>query len=340
MAPRKSTTKKQKLVREDPEEEWENREMGSQIHFGIDEYFRDLEDTAWAVRELEHRQLQGLFKPSAPTYPRLVRFFYQNMKRVPIREGNALIVTIDGTTYNVTPRLIGIALQCPIYQPNALGFVDPIEEDEEADNDIPEYGMRQWKKSMGCMPKDHGQVPSHHVFPQAPLKDEKLGVNFLPLIWKIIINKYKEKIGRQYSQKQLRNQLDAMKRLYNAWVVLCGQTGIGRNDATNTITMDPERWEAYVETHRDAKPFMTKPLPFPEEMALLFDGISATGAAKWAPTIGSVPQDLLGNTHSSNALSDNIEIPSSNVTQPHNETQQKAGEEVDDVELMENIRRK
>ncbi|KAF8392918.1 hypothetical protein HHK36_021158 [Tetracentron sinense] len=168
----------------------------------------------------------------------------------------------------------------------------------------------------------------------------KPGVNFLPFTWKIIIDKYKEKTGRQYSQKQLRNQLDAMKRLYNAWVVLCGQTGIGRNDATHTITMDPERWEAYLETHKDAKPFMTKPLPFPEEMALLFDGISATGAAKWAPTVGSVPEDLLGNTHSSYDLSDNIEIPSSNVTQSHNETQQKTGEEVDDVEFMENIRRK
>ncbi|KAF8389420.1 hypothetical protein HHK36_026115 [Tetracentron sinense] len=92
--------------------------------------------------------------------------------------------------------------------------------------------------------------------------------------------------------------------------------------------------------HRDAKPFVTKPLPFPEEMTLLFDGISAIGAAKWAPTVGSVLEDLLGNTHSSYVLSYNIEIPSSNVTQPHNETQQKAGEEVDGVELIENIRRK
>ncbi|KAF8391763.1 hypothetical protein HHK36_021997 [Tetracentron sinense] len=131
-----------------------------------------------------------------------------------------------------------------------------------------------------------------------------------------------------------------MKRLYNAWVVLCAQTGIGRNDATHTIIMEPERWEAYLETHKDAKPFMTKPLPFPDEMAFLFDGISATGAAKWAPIVGSVPDDLLGNTHSSYDLSDNIEIPSSNVTQPHNETQQNAGEEVGDVKLMENIRRK
>ncbi|KAF8395623.1 hypothetical protein HHK36_019573 [Tetracentron sinense] len=104
--------------------------------------------------------------------------------------------------------------------------------------------------------------------------------------------------------------------------------------------MELEKWEAYLETHKDAKPFMTKPLPFPDEMTFLFDGISATGAPKWAPTVGSVLDDLLGNTHSSYDLSDNIEISSSNVTQPHNETQQKAGEEVGDVELMENIRRK
>ncbi|KAF8389507.1 hypothetical protein HHK36_026202 [Tetracentron sinense] len=165
----------------------------------------------------------------------------------------------------------------------------------------------------------------------------KPGVNFLLFTWKIIIDKYKEKTGRQHSKKQLRNQLDAMKRLYNAWVILCGQTGIGQNDATHTITMEPERWEAYLQTHKYAKPFMTKSLPFPDEMTFLFDGISVTGAAKWAPTVGSVLEDLLGNTHSSYNLSDNIEIPSSNVTQPHNETQQKAGEEVDDMELMENI---
>ena len=48
-----------------------------------------------------------------------------------------------------------------------------------------------------------------------------------------------------------------------------------------------------MQTHKDAKVFKSKPLPFPEEMAALFDGTSARGDDKWAPTMDGVPEDII-----------------------------------------------
>ncbi|RWR80015.1 hypothetical protein CKAN_00862000 [Cinnamomum micranthum f. kanehirae] len=56
--------------------------------------------------------------------------------------------------------------------------------------------------------------------------------------------------------------------------------------------MEQDRWTKYLKTHKDAKVFKSKPLPFPEEMAALFDGTSARGDDKWAPTMDGVPEDI------------------------------------------------
>ena len=61
-----------------------------------------------------------------------------------------------------------------------------------------------------------------------------------------IIEAFKEKTGIVYAQKQLKNQWDLMIKQDNAWTTLCAQIGVGHNEATHTITMEPERWEEYL----------------------------------------------------------------------------------------------
>ena len=53
------------------------------------------------------------------------------------------------------------------------------------------------------------------------------------------------RIGILYGQKQLKNQWDGMRKQYNIWTTLCGQTGVGLNEATQTTTMDSKRWDEY-----------------------------------------------------------------------------------------------
>lgn len=97
-----------------------------------------------------------------------------------------------------------------------------------------------------------------------------------------------------------------------------------------------------MQTHRDAKVFKSKPLPFPEETAALFDGTLATGNDKWVPTMDGVPGDIITNMDSSffnlNGYDDtpSPDITNSESTMQEDSTASDIGPDV----MMTNIRRK
>ncbi|KAG5546228.1 hypothetical protein RHGRI_018418 [Rhododendron griersonianum] len=94
-----------------PLPDWASRPLALPTPFEVDEFFRKNEDTRWAVREFERRDLEGLFGPFDSAYPRISRLFYQNMVVVEA-EPDKLSTVIDGVTVTVTPRDIAAALHC------------------------------------------------------------------------------------------------------------------------------------------------------------------------------------------------------------------------------------
>ncbi|KAF7129243.1 hypothetical protein RHSIM_Rhsim10G0010600 [Rhododendron simsii] len=94
-----------------PLPDWASRPLALPTPFEVDEFFRKSEDTCWAVREFERRDLEGLFGPFDSAYPRISRLFYQNMVVVE-GEPNKLSTVIDGVTITVTPSDIATALHC------------------------------------------------------------------------------------------------------------------------------------------------------------------------------------------------------------------------------------
>ena len=58
------------------------------------------------------------------------------------------------------------------------------------------------------------------------------GMQFSSKAWKMIIEKFTKMTKDSFNQKQLKNQLDNLKKLYNAWLHLTSQTGIGFNPHT------------------------------------------------------------------------------------------------------------
>ncbi|RWR76142.1 L10-interacting MYB domain-containing-like protein isoform X1 [Cinnamomum micranthum f. kanehirae] len=121
-----------------------------------------------------------------------------------------------------------------------------------------------------------------------------------------------------------------MKKQYNAWITLCGQTGVGLNEATQTITLDLERWNEYLKGHPEAKIFRSRPLSFSDEMRILFGGTKAREEETWTPSFGFFPEDL--NTH--------IPSPPPHVDNTHNHVQEEIFEDISIEELMTSARRK
>ncbi|KAF8389755.1 hypothetical protein HHK36_024274 [Tetracentron sinense] len=90
---------------------WGSRQCNYQTCFEVDSYFRSLDDTTWAIAELERRQLGGLFRPSSTVYPRLVRIFYKNLRRDEDFP-HMLSSSIDGHDIRFSGRDIAEILGC------------------------------------------------------------------------------------------------------------------------------------------------------------------------------------------------------------------------------------
>ena len=63
------------------------------------------------------------------------------------------------------------------------------------------------------------------------------GVQFSSKAWKMIIEKFTQRTGHSFNQKQLKNQLDHLNKSYNVWLHLTSQTGIGFNPHTGCVEM-------------------------------------------------------------------------------------------------------
>ncbi|GMP62297.1 hypothetical protein CsSME_00024452 [Camellia sinensis var. sinensis] len=100
-----------------PRPEWASRPLHKLTQFNIPYFQRDM-DTTWAVEQLQLRHQLGVCTVAAPTYPRLVRLFYQNLYESLTEDG--LLSTIDGHIVRITSSMIAIALGFfakPEYQP-------------------------------------------------------------------------------------------------------------------------------------------------------------------------------------------------------------------------------
>ncbi|KAJ8624054.1 hypothetical protein MRB53_032584 [Persea americana] len=126
-----------------------------------------------------------------------------------------------------------------------------------------------------------------------------------------------------------------MKKQYTAWKKLLYQKGIGYNEDTHIVTMEPERWEEYLKANLDAKVFRTKPLQFPKEMAILFGRTMATGEAVWTPAFGMIPNDMLRMPSEKHNLS-----YSSNPMSPQSSNFQEEDQEIGLEDQLEEVRRK
>ncbi|THG15087.1 hypothetical protein TEA_014004 [Camellia sinensis var. sinensis] len=92
--------------KEQPKNAWKTKGLALPTIFAIDEFFRHNEDTKWAVKELERRELVGLFGPFLKVYPCLVRLFYQNMHKQ-YRFPNVLYTVLDGDLHgDLSPEAI------------------------------------------------------------------------------------------------------------------------------------------------------------------------------------------------------------------------------------------
>ena len=72
--------------------------------------------------------------------------------------------------------------------------------------------------------------------------NKPLGV-LTPKWYTNLVEKFKARTGRPYTQSQLKNRWNALKSLYDFWLSLLANTGLGWDATLGTVTASNEFWE-------------------------------------------------------------------------------------------------
>ncbi|KAL1095301.1 hypothetical protein V6Z11_D06G146700 [Gossypium hirsutum] len=106
---------------------------------------------------------------------------------------------------------------------------------------------------------------------------------------------FEKETGKGFSQRQLKNRWDALKKEWKAWKKLKGEdTGLGWNPIKRTVDASDEWWGSRLQVVPEAKKFKTSGIDpeFERKLDQMFMGIVATGDKAWTPSFGTLRSDL------------------------------------------------
>ncbi|MBA0750696.1 hypothetical protein Gogos_002092 [Gossypium gossypioides] len=116
------------------------------------------------------------------------------------------------------------------------------------------------------------------------LKDNTPGTHFTKDgRLKIMIN-FEKETSKAYSQRQLKNRWDALKKEWKAWKKLKGEdTGLGWNPIKRTVDASNDWWESRLKIVLKAKKFRALGIDpeFEGKLDQMFMGVVAIGDKAW-----------------------------------------------------------
>ncbi|KAK5784591.1 hypothetical protein PVK06_039117 [Gossypium arboreum] len=118
---------------------------------------------------------------------------------------------------------------------------------------------------------------------------------------------FEKETGKAFSQRQLKNRWDALKKEWKAWKKLKGKdTGLGWNPIKRTVDAPDDWWESRLKVVPEAQKFRTSGIDpkFEGKLDQMFIGIVTTGDKAWAPSSDTLRSDFLEDV--------NNEIPEEN----------------------------
>ncbi|GMI90314.1 hypothetical protein HRI_002700700 [Hibiscus trionum] len=139
------------------------------------------------------------------------------------------------------------------------------------------------------------------------LNGNRPGTHFKKEGWIKIVKNFENETGKPYTQLQLKNRWDLLKKEWKLWKKLKEKdTGLGWDHTKGTIDASEDWWENRLKVVPNAKRFKSAGID-PEvkgKLDQMFRGIVATGDKAWAPSSGILPTDFL--EHDDNEILDEI----------------------------------
>ncbi|XP_010556714.1 PREDICTED: L10-interacting MYB domain-containing protein isoform X2 [Tarenaya hassleriana] len=87
--------------------------------------------------------------------------------------------------------------------------------------------------------------------------------------WTEMVNSFNAKFESNYDVDVLKNRYKTLRRQYNAIKSLLQSDGFSWDDCRQMVTADDSLWQEYIKVHKDARQFMTRPIPYYKDLCLL-----------------------------------------------------------------------
>ncbi|GMJ01330.1 hypothetical protein like AT4G02210 [Hibiscus trionum] len=92
---------------------------------------------------------------------------------------------------------------------------------------------------------------------------------FCKQAWTQMIASFNAKFSSNYDMDILKNRLKTLRRQYNVIKNILQLDGFAWDDERQMVTADDSVWQDYIKGHKDARQFMTRPVPYYKELCLI-----------------------------------------------------------------------
>ncbi|GMI75007.1 hypothetical protein like AT5G05800 [Hibiscus trionum] len=128
------------------------------------------------------------------------------------------------------------------------------------------------------------------------LNGNRPGTHFKKEGWVNIVKNFENETRKPYTQRQLKNRWDLLKKEWRLWKKLKEKdTGLGWNPTKGTVDASEEWWESKIKVMPEAQRFKLAGIDpeLEDKLDQMFKGIVATGDKAWAPSSGILPTDFI-----------------------------------------------
>ncbi|KAF8036808.1 hypothetical protein BT93_C2506 [Corymbia citriodora subsp. variegata] len=92
---------------------------------------------------------------------------------------------------------------------------------------------------------------------------------FLKQAWMEMIASFNAKFGFSYEVEILKNRYKTLRRQFNVINNLLDTEGFSWDDSRQMVTADDYIWQDYIKAHSDARQFMTRPVPYYNDICII-----------------------------------------------------------------------
>ncbi|KAL8527287.1 hypothetical protein ACS0TY_005240 [Phlomoides rotata] len=128
--------------------------------------------------------------------------------------------------------------------------------------------------TIGARTRTYWQPPMDRYFIHLMLDQVNKGNHIDGVLrkqsWREMISLFNDKFGFNYTVDILKNRYKTLRRQHNVIRNLLELDGFAWDDARQMVFADDHVWQNYIKTHTDARQYMTRPVPYFEDLCLIF----------------------------------------------------------------------